>query len=96
MGIFYENAGGQQKTNTMSLLNSYKIEYFGFFPLFYEEKLQKSPLIFGSTSVAVTNTTSYINKLLCTDKSVFLQRATFEAPKAVEAIFSASVIFTKR
>ena len=43
----------------MSLLNSYKIEYFGFFPLFYEEKLQKSPLnvvcesscIFGKTEI---------------------------------------------
>ena len=69
---------------------------WNFFPLFCEEKLEKSPLIFGSASVAVTNIISCENELFCTDITTFRQRATYEAPKAVEAIFSASVIFTKR
>jgi len=46
---------------------------------------KNAPLNFGSTSVAVSNTVVDEKQYFCTDDAVFLQWATYEAPKAVGA-----------
>ena len=46
---------------------------------------KNAPLNFGSTSVAISNTVVDEKQYFCTDDAVFLQRATYEAPKAVGA-----------
>ena len=57
------------------------------FPLFCEEKLQKSPLNFGSTRVVLSDTAKDSKQPWQTETALFLQPATLEVPKAAEAYY---------
>ena len=65
-----------------------------FFPLFCEEKLQKSPLNFGLNRVALSDMAKVLKQPLQTETALFSQPATLETPKAVAACFNTQRLYT--